>query len=368
MKAGWAASLAVALLLALTASATVATAFDQKISYNFDLSPTANDQALQLAVNQLANQTTSSNPQLSSLASRFSSSLNTGNATAERSALSQLEAYPQLGTTAPALQDLLKSLSVNGDGSISVNPGLLGSLLGANSPNSQGVPSGLQGVGSQLATENMNSMISLLNGLTASNPALVGDLLGQLLNDQNQMSLGLPNGSFGSIPKIQGGPGSLPGFGASPLGGPSVGSVGSVSPSQVSDVLAASIALAVAAAFLLVTRKRVMALLRGQTLPGARTVLETDEVGLEPTPRNRVLLAFNRMLKAMSSKGTVRERHETHREFSRRCAPLPEGEPVNSVSGYYEKAKFSASEVTEQDAAKAEQEASAVESPRPVAR
>ena len=113
-------------------------------------------------------------------------------------------------------------------------------------------------------------------------------------------------------------------------------------------------------------RNRFRRKLAGQTLPTGAAELEVEEVGGDLAPRTRVLRAFNRMLVAMHAKGTTRQRSETHREFSRRCDPLPDGPRVKSLSGYFETAKFSLAGVSDQDAASAEEAASAIERAPPV--
>lgn len=356
MTSGRTCAVAAAALLFLAACSMPALAYDQNIPYTFTTSPTAGAQSLQTAITQLASQTATPDPQLQSLAGQFANSLASGNPAAEASALSQLQAYPNLAAEAPALAALLKSLTINSDGSVSINPGSLSSALGAATPNPNGVPSALTAVSPQLAAQNMNTLMSLLNGLAAADPALVGALMNQLMGDLAAMALAFPNLSFPNL-----GMGSLPGFGKTPLSAPGAHSIGALSPAQTLESLAIPAVLVAAAVTLFLFRNRLRALFSGQALPGGTGALELDEVAGDSTPRNRVLRAFNRALRAMSFRGAVKRRDETHREFSQRCSGLSEGSKVRAVSGYYEKAKFSASEVTEADAAGAESEASALE-------
>ena len=354
------AAAAVALFVLATCS-TTAVAYDQDLSYNFSTSPTASNQALASAITQLASQTPTSDPQLQSLASQLANALQSGNPAAEEAALSQLESYPNLASEAPALAALLKSTTINGDGTVNLNLGSLGSLIGAGSPGADGVPSALSGISPQLAAENMKTLLSLVSGLSSADPSLAGGLTNQLLSDLGKMSLSFP--SLATLGSPVGGLklGSLPGFGTTPLSVPGASSLGKASPIQTLEGLALPAAAAAVGVALFVFRNRLRTLFSGQTLPGGMGALELDEVPGEATPRNRVLRAFNRVLRAMSQKGVVRHRHETHREFTERCSSLPQGSQVREVSARYEKAKFTTAEVTEADASDAEESAAKVE-------
>ena len=360
------AAAAVALFI-LAAFSTSAAAYDQNIPYDFATSPTASNQALASAIAALASQTSASDPQLQALAGQLANALNSGNPAAEASALSQLESYPNLASEAPALSSLLKSLTVNGDGTVNVNLGSLSSLLGAGSPSADGLPSALSGLSPQLAAENMSTLMSLIDGLSSADPSLAGSLTNQLLADEGKMSLSFPDLSNLGLPSGAPKLGGLPGFGSTPMSVPGAPALGGASALKDLTTLALAAVAAAAAVAVFAFRKRLRALFSGQVLPGPAGALELEEVAGDGTPRNRVLRAFNRMLMAMGQRGAVRQRHETHREFSARCSSLPQAAHVGALSSHYEKAKFAAADVTEAEAASAEGEAAAVEaSPRPV--
>ncbi|MDG7012912.1 MAG: DUF4129 domain-containing protein [Nitrososphaerota archaeon] len=348
-------------LFALATCSTPAVAYDQVLSYNFSNSPTASNQALASAITQLASQTPTSDPQLQSLASQLANALQSGNPAAEEAALSQLESYPNLASEAPALAALLKSTTINGDGTVNLNLGSLGSLIGAGTPGASGVPSALSGIGPQLAAENMQTLLSLVSGLSSANPSLAGGLTNQLLSDLGKMSLSFPDLAAPNLPVGGLKLGNLPGFGTAPLSVPGTSSLVKASPIQTLESLALPAVAAAVGVALFVFRKRLRALFSGQILPGGMGALELDEVTGAATPRNRVLRAFNRMLRAMSQRGVVKQRHETHREFTARCSSLPQVSQVSAVSAHYEKAKFATAEVTEAEAADAEGNAAKVE-------
>lgn len=344
MKRGAAVLLTVGVLL-LFLGGPGAAAYDNTNSTNLQQAQGVNQQLLGSTVTQMASQT--NDPQLQALASQFQSALASGNPAAEQAALSNLQSYSKLAQDSPALSALVNSMSASGSG-ISVNPSTLASLLGAFTPTSQGIPSNMGTESPQQLESDINSLIGLLNGV---DPALVS----QLLSDLAKMGLSFPG--LNSFP-------SLPSFGGLPLGAPAVGglSVGGAGGVASLSSYAIPIAIAVAAAVLFIFRNKLRALLRGQTLPGSAPVLELDEEQGDPrTARGRVIRAFNGMLKAMSLRGAVRVRSETHREFASRCRGREEGGAVGEISGYYEKAKFSASDVGEGEAASAERALSDIE-------
>lgn len=339
------ACIAFGVILLLLPPATFA--YDNNGSTNLQQSQGVNQQLLASTVTQMASQT--NDPQLQALAAQFQQAITSGNTAAEQSALANLQNYGGLAGESPALSALLKSMTSTGNG-ITVNPSTLASLLGAFTPNSQGVPSNMLSENPAQLASDLSSIMNLMNGVDPS-------LASQLLNEVGQMSLSIP--SVSSLP-------SLPSLGSKgivglPVKGLSVAGAGS--PTDLLQELALPAAIAVVAAALFIFRNRFRGLLGGQALPTSGPTLELDEYRGPPgTPRARVINAFNRMLRTMSGRGVVRERAETHREFSTKCTDRQEGRDVKKLSGYYEKAKFSAAEVTEEDAGGAEGALSAIES------
>lgn len=326
-------------LLLLCLSVPVAQAFDNTNSSDLQQSQTVDPQLLGSTVAQMAQQT--SDPQLQALAAQFEQAMSSGNYNSERSALANLQSYPQLSADSPALSALVRSMTASGDG-ISVNPSTLASLLGAFSPDAQGVPSNMVAENPAQLASDLSSIMNLMNGVDPS-------LDSQLLNDLGQMSVSFPStSSLGSILSLgRSGPAGLP---SGPL---AVGAAGP--PSAALGELGIPVAIVVAVAVLFLLRNRLRRLMGGQTSPGTEETLELDEYEGDPgTPRARVIRAFNGMLKAMSLRGVVRARAETHREFSSRCRGRQEEAAVGSLSGYYEKARFSAAEVSDSDAGAAE--------------
>lgn len=326
-------------LLALLAAAPAVHAFDNTNSTDLQQSQTVNQQLLGTTVAQMAQQT--NDPTLQALASQFEQAMNSGDPLSEQQALANLQSYSALASDSPALSALVRSMSSTGSG-ITVNQSTLASLLGAFTPDGQGVPSNLVGENPTQLAFDMNSIVKLMGGVDPS-------LASQLLNEMEQMSVSFPN--LSSLGPLSGLSSVSPG--ALPVAAPAISAAGS-SMDLVRE-LAVPAAMGAAAAVLFVLRNRLRSLMRGQTLPVAPQELELEEYGGDPgTPRARVMRAFNGMLQVMSGKGVVRGRGETHREFSNRCRGRDEGPSVGRISGYFEKAKFSAAEVTEDDARESE--------------
>ena len=297
-----------------------------------------------------------SKARLGRLLSQINSSVASGNSTSIQSTLGALKAFQGAGGGNPALGSLLNSLT-GGPNGVSVNPSVLSSLLGLDHLNSQGVPSRLVGMDPSQALQSLGLLANLMNGVNPSFGANIANILSGMTGPGGVN--GLNPGALGSL--------HLPSF-STPFGGspPSLGSGSAENGTALPSVglgqflIPAAVVGAAVAAFLL--RKRLSHLLRGQLLPGPKAVPDVPDAEYDPRdPRKRVMFSFSRVVRAMAGKGVVRDRAETHREFSSRCAVKPEAPQVTTVSGLYERAKFSKYDITDGDATTAESAAAEVE-------
>ena len=307
-------------------------------------------------ISQLQSLASSSNdPTLQSLASSFASSYSSGNRSSALSALSNLQSYTSSKGGSPAFDSLVKSL-FSGKNGITLNPSALSSFMGLGSLGSNGVPSNLVGMDPAQLFASLGDMQNLLKNIDPSMAA-------QMLNSMATMSGpgGLDAVKGFKLPSGLSSPtgGGLPSFSVqNPAGAGAIAGGAGVGLEPI--LLVASMVAAAVVLFLF--RGKIASLFRGQALPGEGVVADIPDAEYDPKDaRKRVIFAFSGVVRTMGTKGVIKERSDTSREFSAKCAPRPEAGHVTKAGGLYEVAKFSNSEVHESDAAAAESELSAVQ-------
>jgi uncharacterized protein YneF (UPF0154 family) len=341
------------LLLGFVLISPVATVFaaDDTNSGNLTPNPTLTPQQVASALTTLGQNTNDSNIQ--QLLQKLNSQLSSGDNAGASSTILQLKADSNNPNMSASMKALLQSIS-SGQNGLTLDPQLLSSLLGANTPTANGVPSNLRNESPSRIPVDLNTLANLLQYV---DPTLASSLLGEA---------GQPTQSVGqkSIPSITPPGINLNKIGLPTISTPSFGSVGGVSLPSVNPLDFAFpllFAAAIIGAFL--SRHRFMRLLGSQTVPAMGEVgeLEADLVLAPNTPKERVIAIFRKSVRLMRGRGVPKFRHETHREFSSKCSERPEGEHIGTISSLYEKAVFSGAEVTPSDATLAEREGESVE-------
>lgn len=339
----------ITLALLLLSSVNGVRAADDSNSQNLNQSPTLNPQQLANALQSLSNGL--NDPNLQQLLNKFDAQIKAGDFNGASSTLLQLRSATGSDPNASvALNSLLQSLMVGPNG-VTVDSNLLSFLLGANTPNANGVPSEMQRESPAQIAVDLNTLANLLQYV---DPNLVSSLLEGASGGSLGGGYGVPSNYTGSIPGLPGFPTIRPPALTSPIAGaiPGLSSFGIALPLAILGVVFA----------LFFYRSRLRGVL-GSKIPGvAPTKHEESEPWLDPqNPRDRVILSFRRALAVMRGRGVPRLRNETHREFSSKCSDRPEGSHVGTISTLYEKARFSGQEVGGSEASLAESEAGALE-------
>jgi len=292
-----------------------------------------------------------------------------GNNTAAAQTLRELQNYASSsqGTAlSPSLKDLIQSLTLGPNG-LSVDPSMLQSLLG--DPNQEGIPAGLRGMDPALASRDLLSLSGLLKGIDPT-AAL------SLAQESREIQDSILSGLFGGSPPESGGLPKPPPIQISGLNGAGFSSpLPSVSPVSASGfqlgkpdlTTIAPILIAVIAVTLLIMKRSSLTHWSRRITPSSPKRLgkpEKPDVGLNlRNARDLVIFYFRKAVAAMHKRGVPRLHFETHREFSAKCSPRPEAEPIGQISFLYEKAMFSGQEVTLADVDEAKRHALVVEKP-----
>src|SRR2546422_5851701 len=327
-------------------------AADDSNSGNLTPNPTLTPQQVASALTALGQGTNDSSIQ--QLLQQLNSQVSSGNSAGAASTILQLKADSNNPNMSPAMKALLQSIS-SGNNGLTIDPKLLSSLLGANNPTANGVPSNLHESPSRIPVD----LGTLANLLQYVDPTLASTLLGEA-GQPTQVGQG-PK----TIPSI-----TPPGINLNKLGFPAIstptfGSVGgglslpTVNPAD----FAFPLLLVVAMVGVFLSRHRFGRLLGSQRVPaiGEVGVLEPDLEVAPNTPKGKIIAIFRKSVRLMRGRGVPKFRHETHREFSSKCSDRPEGEHIGTISSLYEKAVFSGTEVTPSDATLAEREGESVE-------
>ncbi len=329
------------LMIALLLVTLTVHAADDSNSRDLTASQSLSPQAVSSTLNSLAQGL--NDPNLSKEISQLNSQLSSGNNKAAASTLVQLKADAQNSPGASdALKALLQSLSVGSNGA-SIDSNLLSTLLGLNNMSPNGVPGGLRHESPSQVSVDLNTIANLLQGVDPN-------LAAKLINDATQLGLGGGGLSLGNLrppsityPSITAGQGAFP----------------ALSPQELL-LPAVLIAVVVAVYF---SRNRVLRVLGTQALPITGEAEDDGSYpGLNPQdPRHRIIILFGRAVKIMRSKGVLKLKSETHREFSSKCEARSEAQHVTKISQLYERAKFSALVVSPEDADYAQAEVGMLE-------
>ncbi len=329
-------------------------AADDSNSGNLTPTPTLTPQQLSSALTTLGQGTNDSSIQ--QLLQQLSSQVKSGDNAGASSTILQLKADSQNSPNMSAsMKALLQSIS-SGKNGLTIDPQLLSTLLGANTPTANGVPSNLRNESPSRIPVDLATLANLLQYV---DPTLASSLLGEA-GQPTQGGQGGQKGIPIAPPGINLNKLSLP-----TVSTPTFGSVGSGAALPAVNPADFAFPLLFAAAIigLFLSRHRFGKLLGSQRVPAMEElgVLEPD-LGVTPnTPKERVIAIFRRSVRLMRGRGVPKFRHETHREFSSKCSERPEGEHIGTISSLYEKAVFSGNEVTPNDATLAEREGEAVE-------
>jgi hypothetical protein len=337
--------------------------------------PTLNPQQLNSALGTLSQGTNST--QLQQLISLFQSEMSSGNYTRAASTLVQLKALSASQNNSQALNALLQSLSVGGDGA-SINGTMLASLLSAASspPFQTGTTS--SGQSKQTLSLDMQSLANLLqyvNGTLASELLQKEGLAGPG-GSSGSGSSGLLGNSTGAAGKAAGASMqptmaglswfsglSMPSLDTPslPVGAPST----SVSALPLLE-LAVPLFTIAAAIVLFYARGRLMMsklvgaqrLTGGPHLDGPGYSDGTDggtgalagATSSTSSPRYVIEFYFGKAVRLMARRGVPKLESETAREFTTKCDGAPERPHVRTISSLYEKAKFSGQDVVGDEA------------------
>jgi uncharacterized protein DUF4129 len=308
--------------------------------------PTVSPQQLGSALSTLSQGT--NDTQLQQLLTQFQSQLSSGNNSGAASTLIQLKGLSasQGSGASQSLSALLQSLSVGSNGA-TVNADTLASLLNAVSGSQPGASSKSQ---QKLSVD----MQSLANLMQYANATMASQLLqnSALLSQSAFAGSNPPVGAPVSLPGVSGIPGlSVPSVGAPSL---SVGTPSGGLPAISLAAFAIPLLVVAAVAALFFSRGRVTRLVGTQSLPGMSLLRGghvDDEGGAPPTdPRKKIEFYFGKAVRLMARRGVPKDESETHREFSSKCEATPEREQVTTISSLYEKAKFSGEAVEGSDA------------------
>jgi len=328
-------------------------AADDSNSGNLTPNPTLTPQQVASALTALGQGTNDSSIQ--QLLQQLNSQVSSGDSAGAASTILQLKADSNNPNMSASMRALLQSIS-SGNNGLTIDPKLLSSLLGANNPTPNGVPSNLTSESPSRIPVDLSTLANLLQYV---DPTLASTLLGEA-GQPTQVGEG-PK----TIPSI-----TPPGINLNKLGLPAIstptfGSVGggvslpAVNPAE----FAFPLLLVAAMVGVFLSRHRFGRLLGSQKVPamGEVGVLESDLEVAPNTPKGRIIAIFRKSVRLMRGRGVPKFRHETHREFSSKCSERPEGEHIGTISSLYEKAVFSGTEVTPSDATLAEREGESVE-------
>lgn len=327
----------IALLLSMM---PFAHAFDGSVDTNTGQTSSAvNTQQLQSLLTQL-NQTNASqlanNSQFQQLLSQFNSSLSSGNQNLTASDLAQLQNFLSTQNSTSTLSSLIQSLKPSGNG-VTVDPSTLSSLLNLANGSSTGVNSGN-------ASQQVKDLTSLANLVKNVNPQLAS----QLLNSASNLSFkyGLSNPTVPLNPFSSLGSLKSPSPGSPSLGAPGLPNL---------ELLLVPVIIIAVCLTLFAFRGRLAGLMSGQRMPSSFED-QPEKIEYDPNdPKKRIRYYFAKTVQFMKGKGFAKSPSETHREFKTKCQTFSGSEHVSNISSLYEKARFSGSVVTKEDADSAEE-------------
>jgi hypothetical protein len=352
---------AVFVLVSLAFAAVPVHAADDSNGGQLAQVPTLSTQQLNSALTALSQGKDSG--QLGQLLSQFQSQMSAGNYSAAASTLGSLQGLSSRdpGSVPPSLNALLQSLSVGSDG-VSVNSNTLASQMSAAAATT--------GNSGESAHQLSVDMASLANLMKYVNSTLASELL-QNSTLLSQSAFTGSGGSLGAAPVTLPGVSGFGGVSVPTVGTPSFGvkGISATAPQVPLGAFLVPIALVAAAVGLYYSRGRIARMASSRQPPPIpflrRSTATPDVVGPVPSdPRFRVEYYFGRAVSLMRRRGVPKLESETHREFSAKCDPEPESPHVSTISGLYEKAKFSGEEVSGSDASLAAESFSSMEKSR----
>jgi len=348
---------AIFVLVSLTFSSVPVHAADDSNGGQLGQVPTLSAQQLNSAITALSQGQATG--QLQQLLSQFQSQMSAGNYSAAASTLGTLQGLSSSdpGSVPPSLNALLQSLSV-GDNGASVDGSTLESQLSAASNS---------GESPQRLSSDMASLASLMQ---YANSTLASELL-QNSTLFSQSAFTGAGGSLGTAPVSLPGVSGFSGMSVPSVGAPSLGvrGISAGVPNVPLDAFILPMVLVAAAVGLYYSRGRIAKVAGSGRLPSIpflrRSAASPETAGPVPgDPKSKIEYYFGRAVALMGRRGVPKLEWETHREFSTKCEPEPENPHMSTISGLYERAKFSGEEVSGSDASLAASSFSSMEKSR----